>query len=72
MCKFATPELNRAAATMKSADSFQRKGAKTQGRKVSTEGNAGIKARSSGNEKREEKPRLADSLQAAAQTIFGK
>jgi hypothetical protein len=33
---------------------------------------AGIKARGSGNEKREEKSRLADALLAAAQTIFGK
>jgi hypothetical protein len=33
---------------------------------------AGIKARSSSNGKREEKPRLADSLLATAQTVFGK
>jgi hypothetical protein len=33
---------------------------------------AGIKARNSDNEKREEKPRLADLLLATAQTIFGK
>jgi hypothetical protein len=33
---------------------------------------AGIKPRISGNEKRGEKPRLADSLLATAQTIFGK
>jgi hypothetical protein len=33
---------------------------------------AGIKARNFGNEKREEKPSLADALLATAQTIFGK
>ncbi|MGA2280205.1 MAG: hypothetical protein ABSG80_07885 [Verrucomicrobiota bacterium] len=33
---------------------------------------AGIKPRGNSNEKREEKPGLADSLSATAQTIFGK
>jgi hypothetical protein len=33
---------------------------------------AGIKARGSSNEKREEKPRLTDSFLATAQLVFGK
>jgi hypothetical protein len=33
---------------------------------------AGIKARGAGNETREEKPRLVDSLLATAETVFGK